>query len=267
MKAERGPSTTCRSPASPNCCSRAVTCSGVPTRTPVPITRVAPRRSRPRAWPGRTVPERYRQTRGTAHRRDVPPPPRASGRRESAGEVAQETAFQQGADPLLGGSDRNVGEQCRGDGRWIPPGVLGCCMDLGEVGSVVLWRGHRTNYWQPAVSVPSVRCNIRGPCAAIQISGVRPGGGSRSITARSSRHSRFQEASKDFIGVIDHFSTAGRSRDIGRHDLLPAERVREWRRVTPRRRCTATGSFVRQPAPRRLWGLHITQPRHEREGW
>jgi len=50
-----------------------------------------------------------------------------------------------------------------------------------------------------------------------------------------------------------------------RHVASP--RYRRLRRLRfPSLRTTATGSFTARPAPRRLCGLHIAQPRQEREG-
>jgi hypothetical protein len=52
---------------------------------------------------------------------------------------------------------------------------------------------------------------------------------------------------------------------IDRHVTSP--RYRRLRRVRfPSFRTTATGSFTARPAPLRLCGLHIAQPRQEREG-
>lgn len=53
---------------------------------------------------------------------------------------------------------------------------------------------------------------------------------------------------------------------VSQRSSRPATVRREYRRLSPMRRRTETGSLVARPWPRRLWGLHMAHPRHEREG-
>lgn len=95
--------------------------------------------------------------------------------------------------------------------------------------------------------------------------------------SRNTRHaSRFHEPVRlgQFVTVTIR---SGAAREVGGDlDGLHNEMAqsssrsdtvrREYRRLSPTRRRTETGSLVARPWPRRLWGLHMAQPRHEREG-